>query len=183
MARHLTLLELEAGLPLIGQSPADRGALRGIVIRPVTNERVSLEQCELSPERGMHGDNWERGCWMSLPDGRPHPEVQVAIMNARAISLIAQDADCWALAGDSLFADLDLSTANLPPGQRLAVGTVVLEVTSIPHNGCNKFAARFGPEAVKFVNSTEGKRLHLRGIYARVVQTGLVHVGDVISKL
>jgi hypothetical protein len=183
MARHLTLQELEAGLPLIGMSPTDEGQLRGIVIRPVTDERVSLAQCELSPELGVHGDNWALGCWMSLPDGRPHPDVQVAIMNARAIELIAQEPQRWALAGDNLFADLDLSTENLPVGQRVAVGTVVLEITAVPHNGCRKFAARFGPDAVKFVNSAEGKRLHLRGIYARIVQPGVVHVGDSIVKL
>jgi MOSC domain-containing protein YiiM len=183
MARHLSLAELENGLPGILRSPSDRGVLRAIVIRPETEARASLPQCELSPEGGVHGDNWAKGCWMSLPDGRPHPDVQVTIMNARAIALIAEEEARWPLAGDNLFIDLDLSADNLPPGTRLAVGSTLLEITAVPHKGCKKFAARFGVDATRFVNSREGLRLHLRGIYARIVEPGVVAVGDPVQKL
>jgi len=183
ITRHLSLEELKDGLAGILLSPKDRGMLKAIVIRPETDARVSLQQCELSPEGGVHGDNWAKGCWMSLPDGRPHPDVQIAIMNARAIALIAQEEARWPLAGDNLFVDLDLSAANLPAGTRLAIGPALLEITAVPHNGCQKFAARFGVEATRFVNSKEGKRLHLRGIYARVVQPGTIAVGDPVTKL
>jgi MOSC domain-containing protein YiiM len=183
MAKHLSLDELKNGLPGILQSPKERGVLRAIVIRPETGARVALQQCELSPEGGVHGDNWAKGCWMSLPDGRPHPDVQVTIMNARTIALIAQAQERWPLAGDNLVADLDLSGENLPAGTRLSVGSVLLEITSVPHNGCNKFAARFGLDATRFVNSRDGRRLHLRGIYARIVERGVVAVGDAIAKL
>jgi MOSC domain-containing protein YiiM len=179
----MSLAELENGLPEILRSPTDRGVLRAIVIRPETDARASLPQCELSPEGGVHGDNWAKGCWMSLPDGRPHPDVQVTLMNARAIALIAQDEARWPLAGDNLFVDLDLSDDNLPPGTRLAVGSTLLEITEVPHKGCKKFAARFGADATRFVNSREGLCLHLRGIYARIVERGVVAVGDPIQKL
>jgi MOSC domain-containing protein YiiM len=182
MAKHLSLDELKNGLPGILQSPKERGVLRAIVIRPETGARVALQQCELSPEGGVHGDNWAKGCWMSLPDGRPHPDVQVTIMNARTIALIAQAKERWPLAGDNLVADLDLSGDNLPAGTRLAVGSALLEITAVPHNGCHKFAARFGLDATRFVNSRDGKRLHLRGIYARIVERGVVAVGDPIAK-
>jgi MOSC domain-containing protein YiiM len=182
MVKHLSLDELKNGLPGIVQSPKDRGVLRAIVIRPETGARVALQQCELSPEGGVHGDNWAKGCWMSLPDGRPHPDVQVTIMNARTIALIAQANERWPLAGDNLVADLDLSGDNLPAGTRLAVGSALLEITAVPHNGCHKFAARFGLDATRFVNSRDGKRLHLRGIYARIVERGVVAVGDPIAK-
>jgi MOSC domain-containing protein YiiM len=103
-------------------------------------------------------------------------------MNTRLIALVAQAKDRWQLAGDQLFVDLDLSTENLPPGTRLAVGSAVVEVTAQPHTGCSKFAARFGRDAVKFVNSPVGKQLHLRGINARVVQPGVIRVGDAVRK-
>ncbi len=183
MARHLSREELEAGLGEIQRSPRDRGRLEAVVIRPATDARESLRECELSAEQGVHGDNWAQGCWMSLPDGRPHPDVQVAIMNARTIALIAQEKARWPLAGDNLYVDLDLSESNLPPGTRLTLGSAVLEITAVAHNGCKKFAARFGVEAVRFVNSKEGKRLHLRGIYARIVEPGRIAIGDLMTRL
>lgn len=183
MAKHLTLHELNRGLSNILQSPQDGGILRAIVIRPETDERMSLDQCEISPALGVHGDNWAKGCWLSLPDGRPHPDVQVAIMNARTIALIAQHWQRWKLAGDNLYVDFDLSAENLMSGQRLKVGSAVLEITSESHNGCKKFAERYGSDAVKFVNSSKNTKLHLRGIYARIVEAGVIHVGDKIRKL
>lgn len=183
MPEHLTIEQLHEGLPHIQQSPRDEGVLKAIVIRPKTDERSQLAFCELSLEGGVHGDNWALGCWKSLPDGSPHPDVQVAITNSRAIDLIAGDSGRWALAGDNLYVDFDLSEQNLSAGQLLAIGEVLLEITEIPHNGCGKFSARFGNDALKFVNSTVGKQLHLRGIYARVVTSGIVRVGDVVRKL
>jgi MOSC domain-containing protein YiiM len=183
MTRHLSLHELQEGLSDIAQSPKDGGHLKVIVIRPETDARTSLQQCELSPDGGVHGDHWAEGCWMSLPDGRPHPDVQVTIMNARTIALIAQDEARWPLAGDNLLVDLDLSADNLPPKTRLSVGSTLLEITAVPHKGCKKFAARFGVDATRFVNSREGWRMHLRGIYARIIRSGLVAVGDPVRKL
>jgi len=56
-------------------------------------------------------------------------------------------------------------------------------VTPLPHTGCKKFVARFGVDAVKFVNSPEGKSLRLRGLNAKVVQPGVVKVGDKVRKV
>ena len=104
-------------------------------------------------------------------------------MNARVIDLIAQDHSRWQLAGDQLFIDLDLSGANLPAGTQLALGSAIIEVTPEPHTGCGKFVSRFGVDAMKFVNSPTGRRLHLRGINAKVVQPGVVRVGDAVRKV
>ena len=109
--------------------------------------------------------------------------MQLNIMNARAIALVAHSKDRWALAGDQLFIDLDLSAENLPTGTRLGVGSAVIEVTEPPHTGCGKFAERFGIDARKFVNSPEGKELRLRGLNAKVVQPGVIRVGDIARKL
>lgn len=183
MTEYLSLDQLHAGLIEIQQSPANEGELKAIVIRPATDHRESLTECEISRERGVHGDNWADGCWKSLPDGSPHPDVQVAIMNSRAIALIAQTEARWSLAGDNLYVDFDLSSDNLPCGQRLRIGSVELEVTDESHNGCKKFAQRFGTDAVKFVNSEMGKALHLRGIYAKLIAGGMIHVGETVKKV
>ena len=182
-ARQLSRDELEAGLAAAGASPRDRGRLDAIVIRPQHDSRQSLRSSEISLARGVHGDHWEQGCWMSTDDGAPHPDVQICIMNSRVAQLVARDRARWPLAGDNLFVDLDLGPENLPPGQRLGVGSAVLEISPVPHLGCQKFAARFGRDAVRFVNSAEGKARHLRGIYARVVRDGTIAVGDVVSKI
>ena len=183
MTRHLSKAELQAGLPHILDSPRDNGVLDAIVVRPSSGEREELQSCEISLERGTHGDHWEKGCWMSTEDGRPHPDVQICIMNSRCIALVAVERERWALAGDNLFMDLDLSPENLPPGTRLSVGSAVIEITDTPHNGCASFAERFGQAAVVFVNGPKGKALHLRGIYARVLRDGRVSVNDRVTKV
>jgi len=182
MPQHLSLDELKAGLPEILGSPKDQGTLVGIVVRPEKGARLEPDSCELSLAFGLHGDHWAKGCWKSTDDGLPHPDVQVCIMNARCIALIAQERGNWAPAGDNLFIDLDLSPANTPPGTRLAIGTAVLEITDTSHNGCDSFIRRYGRDACVFVNTGEGKRLRLRGIYGRVVQDGWVSVGDAVRK-
>jgi MOSC domain-containing protein YiiM len=183
MPRHLTLDELKAGLPEIRASPKDEGVLRAVVVRPAKGERRDLESCEISFARGVHGDHWAKGCWKSTEDGKPHPDVQICIMNARCIQLIAQERSNWPPAGDNLFIDMDLSPDNTPAGTRLGIGTAVIEITAIPHNGCASFASRYGRDATVFVNTAEGRQLRLRGIYGRVTKDGLVSVGDKVAKL
>jgi hypothetical protein len=182
-AHHRTREELEAGLDLIRQSPQDEGSLELIVRRLGTNSREVLEEGQLDLIVGLVGDDWRTRGSSGTADGSAHPDMQLNLMNSRVIDLIAQDKDRWQLAGDQLFVDLDLSETNLRPGIRLAIGSAVIEVTAIPHTGCRKFMARFGANAMKFVNSRVGKELHLRGINAKVVQAGVIRVGDVIKKI
>ena len=181
--KHLTMEELEAGLDEIRRSPKDGGDLKLIVRRPEIDTREILDEGELDILEGLVGDNWRtRGCPLT-EDGAAHPEMQLNIMNTRVVALVAQDKERWQLAGDQLFVDLDLSAENLPPGTRLALGSAVIEVTPMPHNGCKKFVQRFGLDAMQFVNSPLGKELHLRGINARVVQSGKIQMGDVARKI
>lgn len=109
--------------------------------------------------------------------------MQITLMNSRVAALVAQSKDRWPLAGDQLFADLDLSKANVPPGTRISVGSAILEATDQPHTGCGKFAARFGVEALKLISSPTGKELQLRGINLKVVQGGEIKPGDAVKKL
>lgn len=180
---HRTLEDLMRALESAGPSPLDHGTVEMIVRRPTHNEREVLESAEVDLEHGMVGDNWRARGSKSMPDNRPHPEAQIAIMNSRTIHAIAQDRSYWPLAGDQLFLDLDLSAENLPAGQRLAIGSVILEVTPLPHNGCAKFTERFGSGATHLVNSKEGREHRRRGINTRVIQAGIIRVGDTVTKI
>jgi hypothetical protein len=180
---HLTMEQLEQGLDHIRQSPKDDGLLEMIVRRPTVDTREVLEEAELSTVEGLIGDSWNQRKSTRTADGSPHPEMQINIMNARAVDLVAQAKERWPLAGDQLFLDMDLSKANLPVGARISIGAAVLEVTEPPHTGCVKFVSRFGVDAMKFVNSAVGKELCLRGINAKVVQQGTIRVGDTAKKI
>ena len=180
---HRSTEELLAGLPDIRQSPRDAGTLDLIVRRPAVGAREVLEQARLDVADGLVGDTWKQRASSRTSDRTPHPDMQLNIMNSRAIDLVAQTKERWPLSGDQLFIDIDLSDANLPAGTRLALGSAVIEVTDQPHTGCSKFAARFGKDAFNFVNSPLGTELHLRGINARVVQPGEIKVGDVVRKM
>ncbi|MGB5163703.1 MAG: hypothetical protein WBN61_00440 [Woeseiaceae bacterium] len=181
--RHLDLEELEAGLDYVRQSPSDQGTVQMIVRRPDTDKREALAHAKLDTAKGLVGDNWLQRGSSRTADGSAHPEMQLNIMNARVIALVAVTEDRWPLAGDQIYVDLDLSKRNLPAGMQLRLGSAIIEVTGISHTGCRKFVARFGLEAMKFVNSGLGKQLCLRGINARVVKSGSFNVGDIVSKL
>jgi hypothetical protein len=177
------MAELEAGLDDIRRSPRDEGVLELIVRRPQSGERDVLHEGQLDLVVGLVGDNWKARGSTRTSDGSSHPDMQLNVMNSRAIALVARVKGRWPLAGDQLFIDLDLSTENLPAGTRLGLGTAVIEVTAQPHTGCKKFVARFGLDAMNFVNSDLGRQLHLRGINAKVVRAGVIRVGDVARKL
>ena len=179
---HHSYSELEEGLDHVRAAPRDRGVLAMIVRRPQVGAREVLDEAELNLVEGLAGDTWRNRRSTRTSDGSPHPDMQLNIIGARAVDLVAPDRSRWPLAGDQLVIDLDLSGANLPPGTRLAIGSAVIEVTAQPHTGCVKFVERFGAEAHQFVNSPVGRQLNLRGINARVVQAGTIRVGDGVVK-
>lgn len=177
------LSDLEDDLDRIREAPVDAGTVELIVRRPAEEQRELLEVGELDLVGGLLGDMWSVRPSSSTADGGPNPDAQVTVMSARAAALVAGDDRIdWAQAGDQLYVDFDISQENLPPGTHLEVGDAVLEVSELPHLGCGKFARRFGVDAVKLVNSEEGRALRLRGVNARVVQPGTVRPGDRVAK-
>jgi MOSC domain-containing protein YiiM len=179
--QHLSRAHLEAGLSRILDSPRADGALVLLVRRPAVGVRELAAEGTLDPAAGLVGDNWLDRRSRSTPDGSADPQRQVTVMNVRLAELVAGSQDRIPLAGDQLYLDLDISVGNLPAGSLLAVGDAVLEVSAAPHLGCAKFVERFGADAMRFVNSRVGRQLRLRGLNARVVQAGIVRLGDLAS--
>ena len=182
-ARHLALDELDAALPAIREAPRDHGTLAMIVRRPVKLAREVLPEGELDLREGLVGDSWLTRGSSGMPDGSADPDAQVTLMNARVIDLLAGSRDRWALAGDQLYVDFDLSAENIPPGTRLAIGEAVVEVTALPHTGCKQFAERFGVDAVRFTSTPLGRSLNLRGVNTRVVVAGRIAEGDAVRRV
>ncbi len=172
---ELTMADLQQGLAHIAGSPRDGGTVEMIVRRPKVDEREVVTDAEIRPGAGLVGDSWGT---------RPHPssEAEITLMNARCVALLAGDVDRWPLAGDQLYVDLDLGEQNLPAGTRIRLGSVLLEVSAKPHTGCSKFSARFGADALGFVNEPDGRAMRLRGLNARVVEGGSVRTGDLVTK-
>jgi len=176
------MTQLEAALDHILESPKDNGVVDLIVRRPRVDQREVVAEAQLDVKDGLVGDSWMYRGSSKTADGGPHPEMQITIMNSRVVDVVAQAKERWPLAGDQFFIEMDLSKANLPAGSRIAIGSAIIEVTEPPHLGCQKFVARFGADAMKFVNSSVGRELCMRGVHARVVQGGVVRAGDIARK-
>ena len=176
MTVYVAADRLEAGLARVLDSPRDVGTLELVVRRPSEGEREVLDEGVLDFP-GLVGDR-------HTLRGNTHAGTEITLMNVRVVDLVADgDRERWALAGDQLYVDLDLSVANLPPGTRLEVGSAVLEVTEVPHTGCAKFTARFGSDATRLINAKPNRELRLRGMNTRVIMPGTVRPGDTVRKL
>ena len=175
MQTRLSYDELEAGWAQLSPSPSDDGSVDMIVRRPARDQREELSSAAFTAEAGLAGDDWLRRSG--------NPQAQITLMNSRLIQLLTGDKTRWAEAGDQLFVDLDISKANLPPGARLQIGEVVMEISPLPHEGCTKFARRFGGPARKWIMSDEGVLERRRGVYATVIEDGAIKQGDRIQKL
>lgn len=173
---HKTTAQLEASLDAILAAPADAGPIEMIVRRPGVDQREVLQAGVLDTALGLVGDSWRHR-------GSTSTATQLTLMNVRVVGAMADDRSRWPLAGDQIYVDMDLSETNLPPGTRLRVGEAVIEISDVPHTGCDKFAARFGKEALRFANVGSGRTNRFRGVNASVVEGGAFEVGDKITKL
>ncbi len=174
-ARHLALPALEEGLARLAAGDRDVGRVSLIVRRRPDGARETPKQTRLEIETGVPGDDWAE---------RPprDPEAQLAVMQTGIASLIANGQPLTTF-GDNLFVTLDLSARNLPTGTRIAVGTAIVAVTPKPHDGCAKFDARFGHDALRFVQAKPTRPENRRGICWRVVRPGAVELGDPVRVL
>ena len=171
-SRHRPLAELEAGLRALPAAPRDEGRLALIVRRLADGTRETPAAVTLSGAEGVPGDDWSR---------RPPraSDAQLAVID-RSVAALLANGQSLTLSGDNLVVELDLRDENVPAGTRLRVGEALVEVTPKPHNGCSKFAARFGLDALRFVQAKPTRHRNLRGVYWRVVEPGVARVGDAI---
>lgn len=181
---HATRADLDARLPELRALETSRGTLEMIVARPAEDERDTPGTAALTVGEGLVGDRWLASAARRMDAaGAIDRGDQLTLMSTRVLELIA-DRERWPLSGDNLLVDIGLATEDLPAGSRLAIGDeVVIEISEEPHTGCAKFSARFGSDALRFINSPEGRRLRLRGVNARVAVPGTVSVGDAIRRL
>jgi MOSC domain-containing protein YiiM len=155
--------------------PADSGRLALIVCRRAPGVHEALDRVVLTLEKGVPGDEWNR----RTPR---NPDAQLTVMRRDIAELLAYGQPLTT-SGDNLIVDLDISVGNLPVGTRVCIGEAVVEVTAKPHNGCHKFAKRFGHDALRFVQAPETRHHNLRGIYWKVVIPGEVGTGAPIQVL
>jgi hypothetical protein len=167
-----TFEELERLLKGLTAAPKDKGTVTMLMARREGGRRELLKSARLEIDGGMPGDAWGRNPKRKMV-------AQLATMQTDVAELIANGQPIE-LSGDNLYLVLDLSNENLPAGTRVRMGSVLLEVTPMPHNGCKKFRARFGEGAHHFVNVSELRHRNLRGMYFRVVEAGEIRVGDAV---
>jgi len=172
-SRYLPLGELEQKLGTLPAAPRDAGRVALLVRRRPDKVRETPTRIDLGPDTGVPGDAWGRG-------QKPDRAAQVTVMEIDVAEMVANGQPLTVF-GDNLFLALDLSVENLPTGSRLRLGRALLEVTAKPHNGCRKFAARFGHDALRLVANPELRHRNLRGIYMSVVEAGEVAVGDAVA--
>lgn len=151
--------------------------------RPREGVHTPVQSLELCPDRGILGDRWSETAWLKLPDGSPDPRVQVSVTNIGIMEFLTGSVERVRDCGDNLFVDLDLSMTNLPDGARLQAGEAIIEVSDVYNDACGKFAQRFGPVAFQWIRLPDNRPLRLRGLFARIIQGGIINAGDPIVRL
>ena len=157
---------LEPSLVLQPQAPK----LAGIVVRHTNGTRSQPQTIEVTPSGGLWGDRWAVG--------KRNATDQISMMNLSVAHHIA-NGQSVVFSGDNLFADLDISTKNLPAGTRLVIGEAIFEVSAEAHTPCHLFKARFGDASFRRAANVA----RVRGVYLTVLTSGEIRTGDDIEVL
>lgn len=148
----------------------DQAKVERVVLRLSNNRRRMPGKVRLDVDAGVVGDRWSEG-------RTPKRHSQVTLMRYDVARVLTSGNEV-AILGDNLFASIDTSAENLPPGSLLRVGTALCEVTHKPHEGCSKFAARVGEDAWRLTASEDWHTTQLRGVHLSVIESGDVGEGD-----
>ena len=178
-----TPAELDAAIGAIAAAPIDGAVAEMLCLRPARGERVFVDRIDVSREQGIPGERWLTTPWLRLPDGRPHPGIQISILQRRVLDLVWRDRHHVVHPGDTFVVDMDLSVTNLPEGQLLAAGTAILRVSDVFNDACVKWKVRYGTAAKEWVNAPAHRALRLRGVLCSVERDGVIRQGDRLRKL
>lgn len=178
-----TTAELMAALPHVLEAPKDAAPVLQLCFRPDYGQRQFPDSVTLTKAGGIPGERWAKAPWLKLEDGTGDPRIQVSILPKRVLDLVWREGDAEPHPGDTIIADLDTSTANMPEGTLLSCGTAVLKVSSLFNEACVKWKVRYGVEAKDWITAPGHPELRLRGILCSIEQDGVVRLGDVIRKL
>ena len=117
--RQRTMAQIEAGLGEVRRSPRGVGTLALVVRRPRVDAREVLAEGELDPHAGLVGDSWRQRPSSRTPDGTPHPDMQLNVINARFANADAAklrqnliDQICEATGGPCKYSGKDMKTAH-----------------------------------------------------------------------
>lgn len=180
---QITTEELLKQLPHFLAAPKDSVPVEQLCLRPDMGVRNFVDEITMTSKDGIPGERWSTKPWVRLPDGSPDPRIQVSILGKRVLDAVWRDRENTPHPGDTMIADMDFSHANMPDGQLLSVGTVVLRVSDLFNDACAKWRKRYGKDAKHFIVRPENIDLRLRGVLCEIVQDGTVRNGDVLKKV
>lgn len=165
----------DTAIELARAAPVGFGKVDYLINRPSEGVHQPVNSLYLDVDNGIEGDRWQETAWLRLPDGSPDPRVQVSLTNTRVMQCFTgNESDAVFRCGDNIYTDLSLTEAHLPVGTLLQVGEAVIEISDVVNDACGKFAQRFGAEAFQTVRAPANAGLRLRGLFARIRQSGRV---------
>ncbi len=183
MSKRTSEEQLERAFRAKGPGPKRVGRVVLLVVRasaadmPKGQDKISEplhtrpKTIRFSVEEGVEGDRWRSGKDIN---------AQISMTSMAVTLLVAGRKDRWHLSGDNLVVDLDMSAEALPAGTRLQLGSGMIEISPLPHEPCDRYLARLGQAANRWVENDKHSSRHLRGRYARVIEGGKVSIGDEI---
>jgi hypothetical protein len=172
----VTAAALTAALPHVLAAPKTDAPIAMLCYRPDFNQRTFPDHLTLTKAMGIPGERWLKYPWLRLADGTPDPRIQVSLLPTRVLNLVWQDRESTLHPGDTIVADLDMTDTNTPPGTLIQAGTAVLRVSDAWNNGCVKWKARYGANAMAWI--TAHAHLRLRGLLCSVEQDGVLTLAD-----